>query len=235
MPSPQITVEHAARSSTTAGRMRQPPERVLDTQCRRGDEHDPVAGAGMGHRHAAPSSRASAPPARPARPRPIATPGSSAYTGNYMAAVWMGNDDFRQTKKLTGGILPAQIWREVMTYAHQGVVVKPIPFVDPPFEKPAVARGPLVASRGAAPAPVATARPVNLSPRDRARGWQLSATCSPAAAIASWPGGTGAYARRGPDACEPHDRGSAVALTHRHSGLAARMFISSAGNTNAGP
>ncbi len=58
------------------------------------------------------------------------------FTGNYIAAVWMGNDDFSQTKTLTGGILPAQIWKQVMTYAHQGVILKPIPFLNPAFEAP---------------------------------------------------------------------------------------------------
>jgi penicillin-binding protein 1A len=89
------------------------------------------------------------------------------YTGNFVTAVWMGNDDFRQTKNLTGGILPAQIWREVMTYAHNGIELKPIPFVEPPFEKPA--KGPLVAAKGATPAARVVSRPVNLSPATAAR------------------------------------------------------------------
>jgi penicillin-binding protein 1A len=52
------------------------------------------------------------------------------YTGNYTAAVWMGNDDFSSTRRLTGGVLPAQIWNRFMTFAHAGIDIKPIPFVD---------------------------------------------------------------------------------------------------------
>jgi penicillin-binding protein 1A len=52
------------------------------------------------------------------------------YTGNYTAAVWMGNDDFSSTRRLTGGVLPAQIWNRFMTFAHAGIDLKPIPFVD---------------------------------------------------------------------------------------------------------
>ena len=83
------------------------------------------------------------------------------FTGNYVAAVWMGNDDYTQTKTLTGGILPAQIWHDVMTYAHKGVVLKPIPFVDPPFEKNA--KGPLVATTSGNAPTVGTPRPTSLS------------------------------------------------------------------------
>ncbi|MEP2120133.1 MAG: PBP1A family penicillin-binding protein [Bauldia litoralis] len=53
------------------------------------------------------------------------------YTGNYAAAVWMGNDNYQPTRRLTGGSLPATIWNQAMTYAHAGVPVKPIPFVEP--------------------------------------------------------------------------------------------------------
>jgi penicillin-binding protein 1A len=38
-------------------------------------------------------------------------------------------------------------WKQFMTYAHQGVELKPIPFVEPPFETPA----PGQAVAGAAP------------------------------------------------------------------------------------
>jgi penicillin-binding protein 1A len=57
------------------------------------------------------------------------------FTGNYAAAVWFGNDGYAPTRRLTGGILPAMAWKQFMTYAHQGVELKPIPFIDPPFEK----------------------------------------------------------------------------------------------------
>ena len=58
------------------------------------------------------------------------------FTGNYAAAVWFGNDNYTPTRRLTGGSLPAQAWREVMTFAHNGIDLKPIPDIEDPFEKP---------------------------------------------------------------------------------------------------
>ena len=49
------------------------------------------------------------------------------FTGNYAAAVWMGNDDFTSTGRVTGGSLPAMTWQQVMLAAHEGVAIKPIP------------------------------------------------------------------------------------------------------------
>jgi len=51
------------------------------------------------------------------------------YTGNYVAAVWFGNDDFKSTKRLTGGRLPAMTWRRFMTYAHRGIKIRPLPYL----------------------------------------------------------------------------------------------------------
>ena len=51
------------------------------------------------------------------------------FTGNFIAGVWFGNDDFTPTNKLTGGALPAQTWHTVMEYAHQGIELKPLPGV----------------------------------------------------------------------------------------------------------
>ncbi|MGQ2906374.1 MAG: transglycosylase domain-containing protein [Aliihoeflea sp.] len=55
------------------------------------------------------------------------------FTGNYTAAVWMGNDDFSTTNNMTGGSLPAMTWQRLMTYAHQNVELKPIPGIENPF------------------------------------------------------------------------------------------------------
>ncbi|MGV2980309.1 transglycosylase domain-containing protein [Camelimonas sp. ID_303_24] len=54
------------------------------------------------------------------------------YTGNYVAAIWMGNDDFSSTNKMTGGTLPAQTWREMMEPLHRAVRIRPLPGVEPP-------------------------------------------------------------------------------------------------------
>jgi penicillin-binding protein 1A len=61
------------------------------------------------------------------------------FTGNYLAAVWFGNDDYTATNKMTGGLLPAMTWQRLMAYAHQNVDIKPIPGLKEPFiEKPPV-------------------------------------------------------------------------------------------------
>ena len=71
------------------------------------------------------------------------------FTGNYTAAVWMGNDGYAPTRRLTGGILPAMVWHNLMTFAHTGIDIKPIPFVEPETpaetEVPAVAEAPATA------------------------------------------------------------------------------------------
>ncbi|MGL4487959.1 MAG: transglycosylase domain-containing protein, partial [Rhizobiaceae bacterium] len=55
------------------------------------------------------------------------------YTGNYVAAVWFGNDDFSATENLTGGLLPAMTWQRLMSYAHQNIELLPIPGLEQPF------------------------------------------------------------------------------------------------------
>src|ERR1043166_4881597 len=51
------------------------------------------------------------------------------YTGNFVCAVWYGNDDYSPTNRMTGGSLPAQTWHDIMVVAHQGVEIKEIPGV----------------------------------------------------------------------------------------------------------
>jgi penicillin-binding protein 1A len=55
------------------------------------------------------------------------------FTGNYVAAVWMGNDNYQPTRRLTGGNLPAMIWKQFMTFAHQNIELRPVPFIDNPL------------------------------------------------------------------------------------------------------
>lgn len=55
------------------------------------------------------------------------------YTGNFVAAVWLGNDDYRPTRDMTGGTLPAMVWQRLMTFAHQNVELKPIPGIENPL------------------------------------------------------------------------------------------------------
>ena len=54
------------------------------------------------------------------------------FTGNLVGTVWVGNDDYRPMEKVTGGMVPAPIWHDVMTYAHQGVELKQAPGFPPP-------------------------------------------------------------------------------------------------------
>ncbi|MCI5073526.1 PBP1A family penicillin-binding protein [Oricola sp.] len=58
------------------------------------------------------------------------------YTGNFTAAVWYGNDNYKPTNRLTGGSLPAMTWQRIMTFAHTGIELLPIPGVDPPKAEP---------------------------------------------------------------------------------------------------
>jgi penicillin-binding protein 1A len=46
------------------------------------------------------------------------------YTGNFVAGIWAGNDDYAPTNRMTGGSMPAMTWREIMLAAHQGVELK---------------------------------------------------------------------------------------------------------------
>ncbi len=49
------------------------------------------------------------------------------FTSDFIAGVWMGNDDYRmEMKKVTGGGLPAQLWKQVMTSAHHGLPARPL-------------------------------------------------------------------------------------------------------------
>lgn len=49
------------------------------------------------------------------------------FTGNYVCAVWYGNDDDTSMENMTGGSLPAATWHEIMEFAHQGIELKPLP------------------------------------------------------------------------------------------------------------
>ncbi len=60
------------------------------------------------------------------------------YTGNFVGGVWMGNDDFSPTKRMTGGSLPAMVWHDIMAYAHQGIELRLLPGLPPPQHAPAV-------------------------------------------------------------------------------------------------
>ena len=85
------------------------------------------------------------------------------FTGNYVGAVWYGNDDYTSMKEMTGGTLPAQTWHDIMAYAHQNVEPKPIPGLG----MPAPARPAAPGSGQTAPDAISelgpASRPANLS------------------------------------------------------------------------
>ncbi|MFN4057654.1 MAG: transglycosylase domain-containing protein [Roseinatronobacter sp.] len=67
------------------------------------------------------------------------------FTADYVAGVWMGYDDNSPLTGVTGGGLPAEIWREVMVRVHQGLPARPLPMTVPQrpiIEAPAPARTP---------------------------------------------------------------------------------------------
>ncbi len=104
------------------------------------------------------------------------------YTGNLVAGIWMGNDDYTPTRHMTGGSLPALTWQKVMAYAHQGIDLKPIPGLGnvpvPRLEEPRVATTPEF--------PVAR-RPITLSPRTAERLLRIEKLLRDAAPAATAP------------------------------------------------
>ncbi len=53
------------------------------------------------------------------------------FTADYVTGVWMGNDDNSPLTGVTGGGLPADIWRETMVRIDKGVPVSPLPMIIP--------------------------------------------------------------------------------------------------------
>jgi 1A family penicillin-binding protein len=53
------------------------------------------------------------------------------FTADYVAGVWMGYDDNSKLSGVTGGGLPAEIWRETMLKVHEGLPEKPLPMSVP--------------------------------------------------------------------------------------------------------
>ena len=48
-------------------------------------------------------------------------------TGQYVAGVWLGNDDFTPMSRVTGGSFPAQTWHNFMVLAHDTDNIPQIP------------------------------------------------------------------------------------------------------------
>ncbi|MEP2530229.1 transglycosylase domain-containing protein [Shimia sp.] len=58
------------------------------------------------------------------------------FTNEYVAGVWMGYDDNTPLTGVTGGGLPADIWREAMVRVHEGLTPTPLPAFTPAPPKP---------------------------------------------------------------------------------------------------
>jgi len=54
------------------------------------------------------------------------------FTANYVAGVWMGYDDNTPLSGVTGGGLPAEIWRETMVRVHDELPSVSLPMTAPP-------------------------------------------------------------------------------------------------------
>ena len=73
------------------------------------------------------------------------------FTGNYVAAVWYGNDDNSPMDKVTGGTLPASTWHDVMEFAQAGIEPRP-PFGLGPAGQPAAVAASAPLAGGTQPA-----------------------------------------------------------------------------------
>ncbi|WP_062208790.1 transglycosylase domain-containing protein [Aureimonas sp. AU12] len=49
------------------------------------------------------------------------------YTANLTTGVWLGNDNGKPMRQVTGGTLPADVWKTFMTAAHEGLPAMPLP------------------------------------------------------------------------------------------------------------
>jgi penicillin-binding protein 1A len=112
-----------------------------------------------------------------------------AYTGNLIAGVWVGNDNYEPMQRMTGGSLPAMTWQAIMTYGHQGIELKNIPGTLPnpaPGSVPQAKVAAVAAAGDAAPRPaVLTRRGSDVLLRverlmdDATRGLALAGTPAP--------------------------------------------------------
>lgn len=73
------------------------------------------------------------------------------FTADYVVGVWMGNDDNTPLQGVTGGGLPAEIWRETMVRLHEGTPIRPLPMVVPEAPRLEAPRAPDPAPTSPAP------------------------------------------------------------------------------------
>jgi len=56
------------------------------------------------------------------------------FTADYVVGVWMGNDDNSKLVGVTGGGLPAEIWKQTMMRINIDIPPSPLPMIDPEKE-----------------------------------------------------------------------------------------------------
>ena len=69
------------------------------------------------------------------------------FTADYVAGVWMGYDDNTPLTGVTGGGLPAEIWRETMVRVHEGLPASPLPMAEPAMVTRRIGRRPILSDR----------------------------------------------------------------------------------------
>jgi len=84
--------------------------------------------------------RAQLPDARPAAAKTGTTQAARdawfiGFTADYVAGVWMGYDDNTPLTGVTGGGLPADIWRETMRRVHADLPIRALPMTAPTPEE----------------------------------------------------------------------------------------------------
>lgn len=58
------------------------------------------------------------------------------FSAQYATGVWLGNDDNSSMNKITGGLLPVDVWTSYMRKAHKGVKYRPLRAPDPNITDP---------------------------------------------------------------------------------------------------
>ena len=87
------------------------------------------------------------------------------YTADLVAGVWLGNDDNTPMRQVTGGTLPAAVWRNFMLEATRDMPVRPLP-------------------SGLAAAGTTSSDAGEGSPLDRLLGWLTGTETPPAREVA---------------------------------------------------
>ncbi|MDE1149172.1 MAG: PBP1A family penicillin-binding protein [Azospirillaceae bacterium] len=66
------------------------------------------------------------------------------FTADYVTGVWLGNDDGDEMKRITGGTLPAKLWKAIMTDLEQGLPSRDLIPLQPAVQQNQAPDGPAV-------------------------------------------------------------------------------------------